>query len=99
MPTPGEKKALLFLSSVILLGAGARGVAVLHRQSPVDAAARRALDALIHAVDSVRESKTARGKSKPSRKKTGAVHLAEPQTSDSQPASAIIHLEIATDVA
>jgi competence protein ComEA len=97
MPTPGEKKALLFLSSVILLGAGARGVAVLHSQSPVDAAAKRALDAQIQAVDSVRQAKTGRGKTKRPRKKTGgAVHLTEPQTSESQPVPAIIDLDIAS---
>ena len=98
MPTPGEKKALLFLSSVILLGAGARGVAVLHSQSPVDAAARRALDAQIQAVDSVRASKTGRGKTKRSRKKTGgAIHLVEPQPNESQPIPAIIDLDIASE--
>ena len=97
MPTPGERKALLFLSSVILLGAGARGVAVLHSQSPVDAAARQALDAQIQAVDSVRQAKTGRGKAKRSRKKSGgAVHLTEPQTSESQPVPAIIDLDIAS---
>ncbi len=98
MPTPGERKALLFLSSVILLGAGARGVAVLHSQSPVDAAAQRALDAQIQAVDSVRQAKTGRGKSKRSKRKTGgAVHLAEPQANESQPAPAIIDLDIASE--
>src|SRR5439155_27200744 len=97
MPTPGERKALLFLSSVILLGAGARGVAVLHSQSPVDAAARNALDAQIQAVDSVRQAKTGRGKTKRAKKKTGgAIHLTEPQTSESQPAPAIIDLDIAS---
>jgi len=97
MPTPGEKKALLFLSSVILLGAGVRGAAVLHSQSPVDAAARRALDAQIQAVDSVRETK-GRGKSKRSKRKTGgAVHLVEPQPSEPQPAPAIIDLDIASE--
>ena len=97
MPTPGERKALLFLSSVILLGAGARGVAVLHSQSPVDAAARQALDAQIQAVDSVRQAKTSRGKTKRSKKRASAVHLTEPQTSESQPAPAIIDLDIASE--
>jgi competence protein ComEA len=97
MPTPGERKALLFLSSVILLGVGARGVAVLHSQSPVDAAARQALDAQIQAVDSVRQTKTGRAKTKRTKKKTGgAVHLADPQTSESQPAPAIIDMDIAS---
>jgi|SRR5687767_3161497 competence protein ComEA len=55
MPTPGERKALLFLGAVVLLGAGARGAAVLHGDAPPDAAARRALDAQIEAVDSARQ--------------------------------------------
>jgi len=96
MPTPGEKKALLFLSSVILLGAGARGVAVLHSQSPVDVAARQALDAQIQAVDSVRESKSHRGKTKRTKKKTGGAHVAEPQASESQAPPAIIDMDIAS---
>src|SRR6266550_2364112 len=97
MPTPGERKALLFLSSVILLGAGARGVAVLHSQSPVDAAARQAIDPQIQAVDSVRQAKTSREKTKRSKKRTSTVHLTEPQTSESKPAPAIIDLDIASE--
>jgi competence ComEA-like helix-hairpin-helix protein len=104
MPTPGERKALLFLGTVIVLGAGARGVAVLHSQSPVDAAARRALDAQIQAVDSVRNRVgNGRGKARRGRKKKGgATHLITPDTFDESrsPAApitpAIIDLDIAT---
>jgi len=94
MPTPGEKKALLFLSGVILLGAGARGAAILHSQSPVNAAARRAIDAQIQAVDSVRHQATAR-KTKRSRKKAGAVHIVAPGATE-QSIPAIIDIDIAT---
>jgi competence protein ComEA len=55
MPTPGERKALLFLGAVVVLGAGARGAAVIRSDRPSDAAARRALDAQIQAVDSARQ--------------------------------------------
>ena len=94
MPTPGERKALLFLSGVILLGAGARGVAILHSQSPVNAAARQALDNQINAVDSVRhrvrERKTKRG-----RRKSWAVHIVAPEAAE-QSIPAIIDIDIAT---
>jgi len=94
MPTPGERKALLFLGAVVVLGAGARGVAVLHSQAPVDAAARRALDAQIEAVDSVRH----RGKAKKKKGKgrRGAIHLVEPRASAEPVIPTIIDLDIAT---
>lgn len=96
MPTPGERKALLFLSGVILIGAGARGVAILHSQSPVNAAARRALDNQIQAVDSVRQQ-TSRGKAKGKRprKKAGAVHIVAAEATE-QATPAIIDIDIAT---
>jgi competence protein ComEA len=94
MPTPGERKALLFLSGVILLGAGARGVAILHSQSPVNAAARQALDNQIQAVDSVRQQAGQR-KSKRARKKKGAVHIVAPEPAV-QSTPAIIDIDIAT---
>src|SRR6476620_10865720 len=94
MPTPGERHALLFLSGVILLGAGARGVAILHSQSPVNAAARRALDAQIEAVDSVRHRATTQ-KAKRSRKKAGAVHIVAPEANP-QSIPAIIDIDIAS---
>ncbi|MDP9178575.1 MAG: hypothetical protein M3O61_12915, partial [Gemmatimonadota bacterium] len=64
MPTPGERKALLFLGAVVVLGAGARGAAVLHGDAPPDAAARRALDAQIEAVDSARQRVASKKKSR-----------------------------------
>jgi competence ComEA-like helix-hairpin-helix protein len=64
MPTPGERKALLFLGAIVVLGAGARGAQVLHSDAPPDAAARRALDAQIEAVDSARHRVASKKKSK-----------------------------------
>jgi DNA uptake protein ComE-like DNA-binding protein len=64
--TPGEKKALLFLSFVAVLGAGARLVSA--NQVPVPTPAERAaLDAQIRVVDSVRRG--ARGERRGTRRK------------------------------
>jgi DNA uptake protein ComE-like DNA-binding protein len=79
VPTPGERKALLFLGTVVALGAAARGVAALHSSAPVDAAARNALETQIQAVDSARHGKSIR-KGKGARKsKYGAQHLQTPE--------------------
>jgi DNA uptake protein ComE-like DNA-binding protein len=107
MPTPGERKALLFLGVVVALGAGARGVAVLHSQAPIDVAARRALDGQISALDSLRQGGKKNGRAKRSkRSKGGAIHIATPGAeldppadafrSESPPIPAIIDLDIAT---
>jgi DNA uptake protein ComE-like DNA-binding protein len=61
MPTPGEKKALLFLSLVAVLGAGVRLVSANQVPLPSDAEAR-ALDGQIRAVDSVRSGQRAAGR-------------------------------------
>ncbi|MDQ3949587.1 MAG: helix-hairpin-helix domain-containing protein, partial [Gemmatimonadota bacterium] len=53
VPTPGEKKALLFLSLVAVLGAGARLVSANGVPVPT-AAERHALEEQIRAVDAVR---------------------------------------------
>lgn len=96
MPTSGERKALLFLGAVVVLGAGARGVAVLHSQAPVDAAARRALDSQIEAVDSARQR--TKGKKKGRKAKGGAVHLADPARPAELVIPAVIDLDVATAV-
>ncbi|MBC7791386.1 MAG: helix-hairpin-helix domain-containing protein [Anaerolineae bacterium] len=54
MPTPAERKALLFLAGLAVLGSGVRAVRVLHNDSSPDAPNRLALRAQIQAVDSVR---------------------------------------------
>ena len=102
MPTPGERKALLFLGTVIALGTAARGIAALRSSSPVDAAARNALETQIGAVDSARHSKVKR-KGKGRRKPSGAEHIRssdfDPPSGrdDPQPViSAIIDLDVAS---
>ncbi len=83
MPTPGERKALLFLGTVVALGAAARGVAALHSAAPVDAAARNALETQIRAVDSARHGRSKR-KGKGRKKSSRAVD----QAPDAAPAPA-----------
>lgn len=103
MPSPGERKALLFFGTVIALGAAARGVAALHSSAPVDAAARSALDTQIQAVDSMRHS-VAKRKGK-GRKKSGygREHIRSPEfdppaadAERSPPVPAIIDLDVAS---
>ena len=54
MPTPAERKALLFLAGVIVLGAGVRVVRAARGGGAPDAAASQALARQIAAVDSAR---------------------------------------------
>ncbi len=104
MPTPGERKALLFLGAVVVLGAGARGAAVLRSDKPPDAAARRALDAQIEAVDSARQHiasrKKGRKKGKGRRTKatesSGAAGATAPTIPDEPVVPAIIDIDIAS---
>lgn len=56
MPTPAERKALLFFSIVLVLGASTRAYRSLHSQSPADAGARSALERQIKAADSARRA-------------------------------------------
>jgi competence ComEA-like helix-hairpin-helix protein len=65
MPTPAERKALLFLSTVLVLGASTRAYRTLHSRSPADAQGRAALERQIKAADSARRS----GLRKPKREK------------------------------
>src|SRR3954467_11400219 len=61
MPTPAEKKALLFFASVALLGASVRAlraVGTIERVPPGDA---RALDGQLAAADSARHAKPGKG--------------------------------------
>ena len=54
MPTPAERKALLFLAGVIVLGAGVRVVRAARGGSASDATSSQALARQIAAVDSAR---------------------------------------------
>src|SRR3982074_2087921 len=65
MPTPAERKALLFFSVVLGLGASTRAYRSLHSRSPADAGARSALERQIRAADSARKA----GLRKPKREK------------------------------
>jgi DNA uptake protein ComE-like DNA-binding protein len=55
MPTPAERKALLFLAGVIVLGASVRVVRAARSGEPVDAASRQALARQLASVDSARD--------------------------------------------
>jgi competence ComEA-like helix-hairpin-helix protein len=65
MPTPAERKALLFFSVVLVLGASNRAYRSLHSRSPADTGARSALERQIKAADSARKA----GLRKPKREK------------------------------
>jgi competence ComEA-like helix-hairpin-helix protein len=56
MPTPAERKALLFFAVVLVLGASTRAYRVFHNRSPADSKARAALELQIKAADSARRS-------------------------------------------
>jgi hypothetical protein len=65
MPTPAERKALLFFSIVLVLGASTRAYRSLHSGAPADARSRSALERQIKAADSARRA----GLRKPKREK------------------------------
>jgi DNA uptake protein ComE-like DNA-binding protein len=56
MPTPAERKALLFFSTVLALGTSTRAYQSLRSRSPVDSHAKSALERQIQAADSARKS-------------------------------------------
>ena len=56
MPTPAERKALLFFAAVIALGASTRAIRALRSRSPADLGARAALELQIKAADSARRA-------------------------------------------
>ena len=64
MGTPGERKALLFLGTVLVLGGGVRVARAIGSDDTVEPSAKAALERQIAAVDSVRKS----GKRKKGRK-------------------------------
>jgi DNA uptake protein ComE-like DNA-binding protein len=68
MPTPAERKALLFFSVVLVLGASTRAFRAFHSRSPVDARARSALETQIKAADSARRSGLRKPKREPKQK-------------------------------
>jgi len=65
MGTPGERKALLFLGAVIVLGSTVRVARAVGGNSDVDPNAKAAIERQIGAVDSVRKTgKKKKGKGK-----------------------------------
>jgi competence ComEA-like helix-hairpin-helix protein len=56
MPTPAERKALLFFSTVLVLGASTRAYRTFHGRAPADSRARWALEHQIKAADSARHA-------------------------------------------
>src|SRR5689334_25283991 len=62
MPTPAEKKALLFIASVALLGASVRALRAVGTIEKLPQADSRALQNQLAAVDSARRVKAAKGK-------------------------------------
>ena len=68
MPTPAERKALLFFSVVLVLGASTRAYRTLHSRSPANAGARAALERQIKAADSARRAGLRKPKREPKRK-------------------------------
>jgi competence protein ComEA len=79
MPTPAERKALLFFTVVLVLGASTRAYRVFHSHSPTDAKARSALELQIKAADSARRAGLRKPKrnrpTKAAPKPTGPVDL------------------------
>ncbi|HKW11131.1 MAG TPA: helix-hairpin-helix domain-containing protein, partial [Gemmatimonadaceae bacterium] len=67
MPTPAEKKALLFLASVALLGASVRALRAVGTIENVSPANAQALDGQLAAVDSARRVKHSGAKGRTAR--------------------------------
>ena len=55
MPTPGERKALLFLGAVLTLGGGVRVARAVGSDTRSDPSTKAAIERQIEAVDSVRK--------------------------------------------
>ncbi|MEO8194729.1 MAG: helix-hairpin-helix domain-containing protein [Gemmatimonadales bacterium] len=62
MGTPGERKALLFLGAVIVMGGSVRVARAVGGKPDVDPAARAAIEKQIAAVDSARKHGSKKGK-------------------------------------
>jgi competence protein ComEA len=82
MPTPSEKKALLFLASVAVLGASVRALRAVGNIDKVPVASAQALDGQLAAVDSARGAKKDKGKKGKGR------HRLPPDTMPARPAAA-----------
>ena len=109
MPTPSEKKALLFIATVGLLGVSVRALRAVGAVSPVPASATRALDRQLEAVDSARAADKRPGGARrkasrkprvprPTNSATRAPAAQQPQTVVSPPTVAgPLDLDVATE--
>jgi len=103
MPTPAERKALLFLAGVIVLGASVRVVRAARDDGHADAASRAALARQLAAVDSARGGEAERRRVRPSSGSGGGRTRRRPPkteqraTADSEPVPVIpVDLDVAT---
>lgn len=83
MGTPGERKALLFLGAVLVLGGGVRVARAIDSDKAVNPSAKSAIERQIAAVDSVR---------KVGRKKKGR----KPRKPEPAAIPAIVDMDVAT---
>ncbi|MEO8578430.1 MAG: helix-hairpin-helix domain-containing protein [Gemmatimonadales bacterium] len=86
MGTPGERKALLFLGAVIVLGSSVRVARAVGGRSDLDPTAKAAIERQISAVDSVR--KTGKKKKKEKGRKPKPAEVIAPAIVDLDIASA-----------
>ena len=84
MGTPGERKALLFLGAVLVLGGGVRVARAVGSDKAVDASAKAAIERQIATVDSVRKT----GRRKKGRKPTQPPAVIVPAIDDLDVATA-----------
>jgi competence protein ComEA len=75
MPTPAERKALLFLAGVIVLGASVRVVRAARDDGSSDAASRQALSRQLAAVDSARGHEAGKRKGPTGRRQRGRMSI------------------------
>jgi competence protein ComEA len=106
MPTPAERKALLFLAGVIVLGASVRVVRAARDDDRTDPAGRAALARQLAAVDSARGGEAERRRARPSRASGGARRGSRPREpapasgADSAAVPVIpVDLDVATEAA
>lgn len=84
MPTPAERKALLFLAGVTVLGASVRVVRAARDDGAADASTRQALARQLAAVDSAKGDERASGSRSRNPRRGG--RFAKPRASDSSAA-------------
>ena len=104
MPTPAERKALLFLAGVIVLGASVRVVRAARGEDHTSDATRAALAHQLAAVDSAHGSEAARkkrGKGSGGRQRTRTTTVRDSSHASTGPpatnvAAAIVDLDVAS---